>query len=109
MKNALVPMFGLILCLLTSYAARAEDYVITLKDNQFSPSELTIPAGQKVKVIVRNLDSTPAEFESYELRREKVIGGGSEAALFIGPLKEGTYPFFDEFHPDTAKGAIVVK
>ena len=33
-------------------AAHADDYVLTLKDHQFAPKELTIPAGQKVKIII---------------------------------------------------------
>lgn len=108
MKNALFLKIGLLISLVYSGAASADDYVILLKDNQFSPPTLTIPAGEKVRIIVRNLDTTPAEFESYDLRREKVINGGSEATLFIGPLEPGNYAFFDEFHPDVAKGVIVV-
>ena len=44
--------------------AHAEDYVITIKDHQFLPKEMTLPADQKVKLTVKNQDSTPAEFES---------------------------------------------
>lgn len=101
--SAIVPAF-----LLFTTAAQAEDYVITLKDHKFSPKELSIPAGQKVKVTVKNMDSSPAEFESHELNREKVISANSEAIIFIGPLDSGSYGYFDEFHPDT-KGTIVVK
>jgi plastocyanin len=108
-KNTLFFNAGLFISLLLSGAAQADEYVIQIKDNQFSPATLTIPADQKVRVIVRNLDPTPAEFESFDLRREKVISGGSEAVLFIGPLKSGNYTFFDEFHADTAKGTIIVK
>lgn len=89
--------------------AYAEDYAITIKDNQFLPSELTLPKNQKVKVTVKNLDATPAEFESHDLQREKVISGNGKAVIFIGPLSEGSYKFFDDFHSDTAKGVIVVK
>lgn len=94
--------------MLSTTAALAEDYVITLKDHKFSPKELAIPAGQKVKVTVKNMDSSPAEFESSELNREKVISANSEAIIFIGPLDPGSYSYFDEFHPDT-KGTIVAK
>ncbi len=89
--------------------AHAEDYVLTLKNNQFSPQELVVPVDKKVKLIVKNLDATPAEFESYDLKREKIIGGNSEAVIFVGPLKAGKYSYFDEFHQDTTKGTLLVK
>lgn len=90
-------------------AAHAEDYTLTLKDHKFSPAELTIPANEKVKLVIKNQDATPAEFESHKLNREKVIKGGSEASVFVGPLDAGRYEFFDEFHEDTAKGTLIAK
>ena len=108
MKKSLFYSTALSALLLFSVAAHAEDYVITLKDHQFSPKELSIPAGQKVKVTVKNMDSSPAEFESHDLSREKVISANSEAVIFLGPLNTGSYNYFDEFHPD-AKGIITAK
>src|SRR4026207_2533735 len=101
--------FGLSAGLAT--AARAEDPAFTLeiKDHQFQPAELTIPAGKKVKLTVKNLDPSPEEFESKSLRVEKVIPGGKEGVVFIGPLKPGRYTFVGEFHEKTAKGVIVVQ
>jgi hypothetical protein len=99
----------LIVSLLFSAAAFAEDYVITLRNNQFSPKEIIIPAGQKIKIIVKNLDPTPAEFESSDLNREKIVGGNSEIIVFIGPLDAGKYSYFDDFHRDTTTGVIIAK
>ena len=90
-------------------SAYAEDFVLTLKNNQFSPKELTIPAGQKVKIIVKNQDTTPAEFESSDLNREKIVGANDEIIIFIGPLDAGKYSFFDDFHRDTTTGTIIAK
>ncbi len=90
-------------------SARAEDYVLTIKNHHFSPPVLEIPANQKVKVIVNNQDATAEEFESYELNREKVVDGNSKITVFIGPLDAGTYPYFGDFHKDIATGKIVVK
>jgi hypothetical protein len=89
--------------------AHADDYVLSLKDHQFSPRELTLPAGQKVKLRIRNLDPTPAEFESTDLNREKIIPGNSETIIFIGPVEAGTYHYFDDFRRDTTTGSIIVK
>lgn len=97
---------GMAAAVFSAQTALAAEYTIILKDHQFSPAELVIPAGQKVKITVENHDATPAEFESYELNREKIIVGGGKAVIFIGPLKAGTYPYFDEFHMDTTKGTI---
>ena len=95
--------------LMMSALAHAEDYVLTLKNNQFSPSVLTIPAGQKVKITVKNQDATPAEFESSDLNREKVVAANSEVSVFVGPLNAGSYRYFDDFHRDTTTGTIVAK
>ena len=101
----------LLLAFLLSSTAYADDgdYQLVIKDHQFQPAEITIPSGEKVRLIVENQDSTPEEFESYELNREKVIPGKSKVTLYIGPLKPGRYPFFGEFHQDTAKGEIIVE
>ncbi len=89
--------------------AAVETFSIEIRDHLFYPSELKVPAGKKVKLIVKNTDDTPEEFESYELNREKVIGAGRKGVIFVGPLKTGEYPFFGEFHPKTAQGKIIVK
>jgi plastocyanin len=89
--------------------AEAPKFEIIIKDHQFSPAALEIPSGQKVKLVIKNQDSTPEEFESTELGREKVVSGNSEAVIFVGPLDAGEYPFYGEFNPKTARGKLVVK
>ena len=84
-------------------------YELKIKDHRFDPAQLEIPSGTKVKLLVKNLDATPEEFESHELNREKVIPGNSEATVYIGPLEPGEYGFFGEFHEDTAQGKLFVK
>jgi len=90
-------------------AAETAEYRLVIKDHRFQPSELVLPAGKKVKLIVENQDPTPEEFESHPLNREKIIPGNSKATIYIGPLQPGTYPFFGEFNAKTATGNIVVK
>ncbi len=89
--------------------ADSAEYKIIIKDHQFLPAAFTIPANQKVKLVIENQDPTPEEFESYELNREKVISGNGKGIVFIGPLKPGQYKYFGDFHQDTAQGTIVVK
>jgi hypothetical protein len=94
-----------------SPAALADDAPVELviRNHRFEPAELRIPANRKVKVLVKNLDPTPEEFESYELKREKIIPGGASVPLFVGPLAPGSYPFFGEFNQATAQGRVVVE
>jgi plastocyanin len=97
--------------LLLSAPTHAQDpsYTLTIKDHRFEPAQLLVPAGKKIRLLVRNQDSTAEEFESHDLKREKIIPGNSEATITIGPLKPGVYRFVGEFHESTAKGSIVAK
>jgi plastocyanin len=94
-----------------SIAAYAEVpvYEVEIREHLFYPAELHVPAGQKIKLQVINQDSTPEEFESFELNREKVIMGKRKATIFFGPLNSGEYPYFGEFHPETAQGVIIAE
>ena len=102
-------LISTLLCLLPIASQAMETYTLTIKDHKFDPTEITIPANTKVKLLVKNLDSTPEEFESYEMHREKIIRGNSQAVIFIGPLEAGSYPFFGEFNQKTAQGRVIVK
>ena len=93
----------------TSAFGAEKELTLVIKDHQFTPSELRVPAGQKVKIIIDNQDATPEEFESHDLNREKVIAAKSKASMFIGPLKAGRYTFVGEFHEATAKGVIIAE
>lgn len=84
-------------------------FEIAIKDHKFNPAIVEIPAGQKVKLVIKNQDPTPEEFESHDFNREKVISGNSEGVVFVGPLDAGEYKFFGEFHEKTAQGKLVVK
>jgi hypothetical protein len=48
-------------------------------------------------------------FESHNFKAEKVVPTGGEVGLYIGPLKAGTYLFFDDFHEDQTKGTLIAK
>ncbi len=97
--------------LLVAATVRAEDFdaKIVIRDHKFDPAELTVPAGQKIKLLVDNQDATPEEFESNELNREKIVVGKGQITVFLGPLDPGRYPFFGDFHQETAQGVLIVK
>jgi len=52
--------------------ASASALQLVIKDHQFLPAEIKAPAGQKLRLVVHNQDSTPEEFESHALKREKL-------------------------------------
>ncbi len=91
--------------------AQAEEPSVQLiiRDHKFIPTEVEIPAGVKATLIVKNEDPTPEEFESDSLRREKVVAPGQSITVYVGPLKPGTYEFYGDFHPDTARGHLTAK
>ena len=90
-------------------SAETPVYDIVIKDHVFTPAELTVPAGQKIKLKVDNQDATPEEFESHDMNREKIIGGNTKATIFVGPLEPGRYHYFGEFNEDTANGYIIAE
>jgi plastocyanin len=101
-----------ITALLIVYAApgfaQQAPMTIIVRDHHFVPAEVAVAAGTKVELIIRNEQTTPAEFESTSLHREKVVAPGTSVSIFIGPLSPGRYEFFDDFHPAT-RGGIVVR
>lgn len=79
-----------------------------IKDHKFDPEILELPAGKKIRITVHNQDATIEEFESIDLKREKIILGNSKAIIILAPLKAGEYKFFGDFHEETAQGKIII-
>lgn len=101
-----------LLCLATTAVYAAEnEFTLTIKDHAFDQKEIKLPAGTKITLRVVNMDTTPAEFESKSLGREKVIPAKSTGIVKLGPLKPGRYAFVEEFHEKEAgaQGTIVVE
>jgi Cupredoxin-like domain len=110
MRSILV-LFGLTAMLaLTPASSNADDALtLTLKDHQFTPTEIKVPANQRVMITVINNDTTAEEFDSTALKVEKVVPGNSKGTVRIGPLTPGRYPFIGEYHEATAKGVVVAE
>jgi hypothetical protein len=106
-RNPAILALGLVCAGLVSNAGRAAEPIqLVLQDHHFSPTAITVPANERFRLEVANHDPTPAEFESSDLRVEKIVVGGGKIAVMAGPLKPGTYTFFDDYNPDTAKGTV---
>jgi hypothetical protein len=82
---------------------------LVARDGGFYPDTIEVPAGKRFKLVITNEGPGPEEFESIELKKEKVLAAGATSFLVFAPLKPRAYPFFGEFHLNTAKGRIVAK
>lgn len=80
---------------------------LTVKDHHFTPDQVTVPAGQRFRIELTNGDDTTDEFESYDMKFEKIVVPGGTITVLAGPLHPGTYKFFDDYHPDQANGTII--
>ncbi len=91
-------------------AAWADDpIVVILKDHKFTPAEIHVKANVRTQLLVKNQDATAEEFDSTDLRVEKVIAGGREGTVRLPSLDPGRYSFMGEFNSDTAKGVVVAE
>jgi hypothetical protein len=72
------------------------EFTIVIRDHRFEPVQVQVPAGKKFRIVIDNQDSSPEEFESYALNREKHIGPNSRVTIFLGPLDPGRYLFEGE-------------
>lgn len=98
-----------LLVTLTAPALAADPQIaITIKDHQYVPSDVPVPAGVKVELVIKNDQTVNAEFESSVLHREKIVPAGAQISVFVGPLSPGTYEFFDDFNRATT-GRLVVR
>ena len=91
-----------------TFAANTE-FLVQIKDHKFEPAEITVPADQRFTLVIENLDKTLEEFESGDLKKEKLVGAGKKINIVISPLKSGEYKFFGDFHQKTAQGKIIVQ
>lgn len=115
MTTASAPRALLAALLLTGFApasataADLQEFTLVIEQHRFEPTEIRVPAGRKLRLVVENHDPSPEEFESYDFNREKIVPGNGRIVLYVGPLKPGRYEFFGEFNPDTARGSLVAE
>src|SRR5215813_11749903 len=85
------------------------EIALSIEQHRFQPEEIRVKAGAPFVLVNSNKDATPEEFESKELRVEKVIPGGKTLKVRMPALKKGAYGFVGEFHEATAKGKIIAE
>lgn len=110
MNNRWSILLGVLLSSVGAFAMAADFEVqLVIKNHRFEPTELKVPAGQRVKLVIDNRDDTAEEFESHDLNREKLIPAKSKVTVFVGPLKRRRYAFVGEYHEATARGFLIAE
>jgi len=111
MRKPALLITSLALAALTSAGARAEDptFRIEFKDGVVTPQRVEAPAKVRIVLELVNTGSTPAEFESKELRKEKVVAPGTSSTLVLRSLDPGEYQFVDDFHPEAPPAILVAR
>jgi hypothetical protein len=114
MRRIALALVVLLALPLTSTTLRADDlpvFRIEIKDGVISPKQTEVPANKDFKLEVANTGTVPAEFESKQLRQEKVISPAATQSFTIRALAPGEYQFVDEFHEndEAGQGVIVAK
>jgi plastocyanin len=105
----------LILALAAAFAVptlAADDipvYKLVARDGKFEPAVLEVPVGKRFRLEVTNANNKAIEFESKDLKQEKVIPPGAKATVNVSALKAGEYIYFDEFQQATSRGSVVAK
>lgn len=92
--------------------ARAADPLkeipVTIEKSKFQPDEIRVKSGAPFVLVITNKDAKAAEFESKDLRVEKVIPAGKTMRVRVRSLKPGTYAFVDDFNKQN-QGKIVAE
>ncbi len=110
--RAALAAFALAIALAHPPAARADAdpiFVIEFADGAIRPSVLKVPAGTRFKLELHNRGTSPIEFESLPLRKEKVLGPGVSTFIVIRRLDPGEYLFFDDFHLDMPPAKLIAE
>src|SRR2546428_10002379 len=81
---------------------------LSIDKSQFQPNEVKVKANAPFVLVITNKSAKAAEFESKDLRVEKVVPAGKTVNVRIRALKPGTYSFLDDFNQQ-ATGRIVAE
>ena len=108
MKTALL-FLTLVATIGITHAGEEVTLQLVARDGKFFPPNLTAPAGKTIRIEISNAGSTPIEFESLSLRKEKVLGPGAKSVVVLRSPSPGQYKFFDDYNPATSQGVLTIK
>ena len=105
-------LFAVLILAVAPLVAAADEmpvYRLVARDGIFEPATIEVTAGKRFKIEISNDGRGPMEFESNDLKQEKVLAKGAKSSIVVNALKPGTYAFFDEYHMEAPKGRIVAQ
>ena len=82
---------------------------VTLQNHKFSPAEIHVKANTPAIIALTNKDATAEEFDSSDLKVEKVVAGNSSGNVRLRALAPGKYHFMGEYHSETAQGLVIAQ
>jgi plastocyanin len=94
-----------------------EEIDVTITDGAFDPDEITVNAGDRVKLNLINegdfghnmyIAGPDGEFFTDDDIHSDDIAPGETVELIIG-LEAGTYEFLDQFNPETMTGTLIIE
>jgi uncharacterized protein (DUF2141 family) len=106
--SSLAAALAAVLLIAAAAAAADNEIPLTIEKGQFQPSEVKVKANTPFVLVITNKNPKAAEFESKDLRVEKVVPAGKTVNVRIRALKPGTYAFVDDFNQATT-GRIVAE
>lgn len=92
-----------------SRAQELPTFEVIAKEGRLFPERLEVPAGSRIKLVVKNQGKGPIEFENLDMRVEKVLAPGAASFVVLPKLKPGEYEFIDEFHLETGKMRVIAR
>ena len=92
-----------------AWADELPTFAVVAKDGLLLPARIEVPAGRRVKLVLKNEGRNPVEFENLDMRVEKVLAPGATSFVIVPSLKAGSYRFVDEFHPATGQMLLIAK
>ncbi len=104
---AVVALAAVLLADVAAVAAEGE-IPLAVEQGRFHPGEVRVKAGTPFVLVVTNREARPIEFESKDLKVEKVVPAGKTVKVKVRALRAGTYQFLDDFNQATT-GRIVVE
>jgi hypothetical protein len=107
--SAIIPAVIVPLLLVApALAADPPEIPLVIEKKQFHPQELKVKAGAPFVIVITNKDGAAAEFESKDLRVEKVVPAGKTIKVRVRALQPGTYSFLDDFNKQ-ATGRVIAE
>lgn len=92
-----------------SQAQELPTFHVVVADGVFYPQRLEVPAGQRVKLVLKNEGPGPLEFENDEMHIEKILGPGGTSFIVLPKLQPGEFEFVDEFNIGTGLLVIIAR